>query len=116
MPLGGTRFTGIEYRRARKITCNGETKTFAEWSRLSGVPADHIRNRLYHGYPVHEAIFKPARQRTKIKEVSDDLIAEAIVTFSAADSPERGMRAVLEAFAERTPKSFRSRLAGESAT
>lgn len=48
-------------RRCRRITIEGETRTAAEWSELSGVDARLIGSRIDSGWSEHDAVFRPAR-------------------------------------------------------
>ena len=40
------------------LTYNGETHTIAEWSKISGVASDRIRQRLKKGWSTEKAIFE----------------------------------------------------------
>jgi AP2 domain. len=46
----------------RKLIARGETRTMAEWSRVSGVDADTIWKRLDLGWSDEDAIFSPVRK------------------------------------------------------
>lgn len=43
-------------RRNRRVTANGETRTVAEWERLTGVPQRLIVNRLNRGWAAEDAL------------------------------------------------------------
>ena len=52
----------LNIRRAIKLTARGETRSLAEWARVSGVAPDLIRTRYYNGWPHERAIFEqPSR-------------------------------------------------------
>lgn len=40
------------------ISYNGKTHTLAEWSKISGIPSDRIRQRLKKGWDIEKAIFE----------------------------------------------------------
>lgn len=55
---------GLKMRKgAETYTCNGETKTVAEWSRIVGITLAGIHVRRKRGMSLHDAIFTPSRQR-----------------------------------------------------
>lgn len=43
-------------RNSVHITCNGETKTLAEWAEVTGVRRETISKRIKAGWPVEEAL------------------------------------------------------------
>lgn len=49
----------LNIRRGIQLTINGETKSLAAWARVSGLPPDTIRNRVYGGWPHERAVFEP---------------------------------------------------------
>jgi hypothetical protein len=55
-------------RTNRRLTAFGETMTFAEWARKSGIPRVTIANRLKGGWAVSRAVSQPSRpiKRTKL--------------------------------------------------
>ena len=48
---------------SRYLTFNGETKTLAQWSKISGISSDTISNRLNRGWSVEDALNKPLDNR-----------------------------------------------------
>ena len=44
-----------------KLTHDGKTLCVAEWSRTLGIPREALRNRLYRGWSVEEALTRPVR-------------------------------------------------------
>lgn len=56
-------------RSNRHLTIDGETKTVAEWARVSGVGPKTILYRLKQGVPIRDAVFTaPDRGRTFRKD------------------------------------------------
>ena len=55
-------------RSNRMITCDGKTKTVAEWSRISGIPVSAIFDRISRGWEPARAVTQPsgAKHRRKI--------------------------------------------------
>lgn len=49
----------LNIRRGIKLTVDGETRSLAEWARVSGVPAQTIRERYYNGWQHKHAVFDP---------------------------------------------------------
>lgn len=48
---------GNNRRNNRLLTCNGETHTLSEWSEMTGIPRNTIRNRIFeYGMTVEEAL------------------------------------------------------------
>ena len=41
------------------LTVDGETRTAAEWSKISGIPSDRIRKRKRSGWTDRDAVFEP---------------------------------------------------------
>lgn len=52
----------------RKVTVRGDSKTVAEWSRISGVGPKTIRYRLEQGVPPEEAVFSPVDYNRKFSK------------------------------------------------
>ena len=52
-------------RNNRRVTIDGETKTISEWSRVSGVGKETIRNRLEHGWSEEAAVFTTPNRGNK---------------------------------------------------
>lgn len=52
-------------RNNRIIEINGVKKTLAEWSEISGVSYTAIIHRINSGWPIEEAVMKPARKMTR---------------------------------------------------
>jgi hypothetical protein len=50
-------------RSSRLISVNGETRTAAEWSEISGIASGTIRYRLKVGWSEVAAVFGPVRQK-----------------------------------------------------
>lgn len=50
----------LNIRRGIKLTVDGETRSLAEWARVSGVDPDVIRARYYGGWPHKQAVFDPS--------------------------------------------------------
>lgn len=50
------------------LTCEGETKTLAEWAERSGTKAKTIQHRLRLGWPMQDAIFRPVLKLISQKE------------------------------------------------
>lgn len=50
-------------RNSFTLSINGETKTAAEWSRVSGIPADRIRKRKRKGWTDSDAVFEPLSKK-----------------------------------------------------
>jgi hypothetical protein len=46
-------------KRNRRITANGETRTLAEWSELTGLKRETISDRLEYGWSAEKAINTP---------------------------------------------------------
>lgn len=51
-------------RNNRRITHEGNTRTIAEWARLSGIRYQVLRNRINAGWPMHKALTTPVIQRS----------------------------------------------------
>ena len=51
------------HKDALTLTCNGVTKTVAEWLKESSVGKNAIRERLKRGWSHEDTIFKPGHQR-----------------------------------------------------
>lgn len=50
--------------KQRLITCDGETHTMKEWSKISGINYATIKLRIKKGWEPHKAIFeKPQREK-----------------------------------------------------
>lgn len=49
------------------VTIKEETKTIAEWSRISGVGPKTIRYRLIQGVPPEQAVFDPPNRKRRLK-------------------------------------------------
>jgi hypothetical protein len=47
---------------SRFLTCNGETKTLAQWSKTVNISQDVIKGRLRQGWPVEKALLTPVRK------------------------------------------------------
>lgn len=43
-------------KRNHTLTCNSQTLTIAQWSRITGIPASTIRNRLCRGWSAEQAL------------------------------------------------------------
>lgn len=54
-------------RNNRYITYNGETKTLKEWCEYYNLNYDTVKRRIYSGWSVEEAFFKPIGNNRKIK-------------------------------------------------
>lgn len=57
-------------RKNRKIgdlTVCGVTRTFAQWSTITGIAESILRNRVWLGWPPEDVINKPVRIRAKRK-------------------------------------------------
>lgn len=48
-------------RNTRWLTCNGVTRSVADWADLVGVPSRRILNRLKYGWSVKDALHTPCR-------------------------------------------------------
>lgn len=46
------------------ITLNGETKTIAEWAKITGISASGIRTRLMLGWPAEKILKLPQKFKT----------------------------------------------------
>lgn len=51
-------------RNNRIIEFNGETHTLSEWSRITGIKSNTLKERLNRGWSIYEALTKPVRKRT----------------------------------------------------
>lgn len=61
-----TREEQVNHQRTnRNITCNGETKTLAQWAKISGNSRSVIDSHLKKGMPPEIAIFMPAQTTEK---------------------------------------------------
>lgn len=50
-------------RNNRRITCEGQTKTMAEWSKITGVSSATICTRLNNGWSIKEALYTPTKRK-----------------------------------------------------
>lgn len=48
-----------------KISCNGETKTISEWSDITGIPKNVIKQRIKKGWDIKKALESPLRRTLK---------------------------------------------------
>lgn len=48
------------------ITYNGETKTIAQWSEITGIPFHTIRKRYVNGWRLEDVFLKPLKTRKKL--------------------------------------------------
>lgn len=51
----------------RHLTYNGETHTFAEWSRIAGIPYETLRWRLIRGWSAQRTLTEPIHRTRKSK-------------------------------------------------
>lgn len=49
-------------RTGKQLEFDGESHTMKEWSEISGVAVKTIRARLYAGWDLEDAIFKPSKR------------------------------------------------------
>lgn len=54
-----------KYSKSIRITCNEETKSVVEWSKLSGVGYVTILSRIERGWTPEDAIFSPVDESVK---------------------------------------------------
>lgn len=54
-------------RNNHLMTCDGETHTLAEWSRITGMPSTTIVTRLHRGKTIEEALKTPVQIRKDSK-------------------------------------------------
>lgn len=60
----GTRIEQGNNRRNNRVEeVDGKSRTIADWSRVSGIPAKRIRTRLRRGWCPRKAIFTPLRRQ-----------------------------------------------------
>ena len=52
-------------RNGETLTCNGQTRTVTEWSKMIGLTTNTIRNRIKQGWTVEAALTEPAGYRAK---------------------------------------------------
>lgn len=60
-----TREQANNKRNNRRVLCNGNTFTLAEWANITGLNSTTIRERLKLGWSAEDALSKPVRKRTK---------------------------------------------------
>ena len=56
---------GNNTRANKWFTYNGETKTIQQWCDLLSIDSNRVYNRRFRGWPVEDALFKPAYHRLK---------------------------------------------------
>ena len=59
-------------RRSKLYYYNGESRTVAEWAKETGICLQTLKNRLYHGWPIGEALTRPVQvQRQRERHRTD---------------------------------------------
>lgn len=56
---------GRNVRNNHHITCNGETKTMAEWAESTGIPVSTISKRVQYGYTGADLFYRGKHQQDK---------------------------------------------------
>lgn len=67
--IWATRIVQMNNKRTnRRLTIDGETKTLAQWSRISGIRAYTIHMRLKAGYSEKDAVWLPLMKRSGVRK------------------------------------------------